>query len=479
MNKHTMIRRHFQTEVEHQAEINWAEIEERLEDDPVFAAVKADRRWTRSALALGAAFLVVLALAVPALLQDPATNSVAETPDPTTFTTVVPSSVVPQTTSPAPTTTSPAPAMPVFAEWTRVDGPEGARADGTLTTDPHGFVFISRSNWIATSTDGATWEKTDRPTGPNRSNGVAYWDGIVMSWGGGGATGVEGQPIVANPSFVHVSHPDGSSSSFSIDGDITAAAIGGRGMLVMSVNNNYDHMILLQLTPEEEEMLGGSGIEDGILTAEFTDGTTRSVDLAELGIDPNDIDKVDGWFSDDGEIWVPIASETPQEIWNLVGTNNGFYAQSFGDTTSGIWYTVDGHQWTKIETGQDEGSLTSSGDNVIWLQPNGYQILTPTGTRPGSSWDELPVGSLPVAIGKHGVLSLQMWDEQTSEMVVRPSYAPNGESFGPVQVPDEMAQANVWGIWTPMTAVVRDRYLLMLFEGDFEPSFWIRDFDTS
>jgi hypothetical protein len=31
-------------------------------------------------------------------------------------------------------------------------------------------------------------------------------------------------------------------------------------------------------------------------------------------------------------------------------------------------------------------------------------------------------------------------------------------------------------MWTSSAAAFGDRYLLMLFEGDFVPSFWIRDF---
>jgi hypothetical protein len=423
---------------------------------------------TRSRVWVGvAAFALILALVGGVALLAPFGGSGTDPSDEPTATTVAETEI---------RTDATVPITPVIPVWTKIDGPEGATRSGLLITGVDGFVYIGDGGWFATSRDGITWERTELSGRLTYLDSAGYWDGNLMGWAGGGFWGAEGQPIVANPSFVEVSQPNGSVSSFSIDGGITAAGIGGTGTLVLSVDNTLDHMVILGLMPGEEEQLRSTRIEGGVLSGTFADGTSRSVVLAELGIDPEDIHKAYGWFSEDGTVWAPVAGEPPREIHQMIGSDDGFYAMSHGGPSSGLWFTENGDDWSRLGSVEADGVFARSGEDIIWVRSDGFQMLAPQGMRTGASWDEIPPDFMPSVVGEHGVLSFQSKEGPQEETVVQASYSAFGEPFVQTEVPDEMARSNGWGMWTPSAAVVGDRYLLMLFTDDFEPSFWIRDF---
>lgn len=387
--------------------------------------------------------------------------------------TPAPAPTAPPTTPPSPTTT-PLGSTMMFPVWTNVSGPEGALSvggRGVLTTDGDGFIFCG-PNWFATSTNGVDWERTDLRTAFSQGNSCVVWDGVVASTSGGGATGVEGQPIVANPSFVEVSQPNGDVSRFRIDGNITDIAVGGQGILISTYDNSLDHDIILGSISEDE--LGSSWVEDGILYGKFTDGTTRSVDLAAIGIDPDDLDKTYWWFSENGVEWSQIPVDITFEVWGMVGTADGFYAA--GDSKA--WFSPDGRSWEEIGSVNSEGSLTRTGGRPVWVTRNGFHFLDQdTGTE--IQFNDLPENSQPWLIGEDSVLSMQFWNNEQEQAELKLAYAKYGQSFQPMTIPPEMAAASVFGAWMPSGGTVDNRYMLLLFEDDFVPTFWIMDIPTS
>jgi hypothetical protein len=266
-----------------------------------------------------------------------------------------------------------------------------------------------------------------------------------------------------------VSQPGGDASSFRIDGDITSAAIGGTGILIATVDNRLDPMIIAGLTPEEEEKVATTSDEDGILTIEFTDGTVRSVNLDELGIDPEDIYRTSWWFSKDGIDWALQPNESNLDPWQVVATESGFYAID-GST---VWFTTNGVSWEEIGAVKGEGRLTRSGGEAILISPERLYLLRPDGLTE-YALDDLPALTVPVVGGEDGVLAIRHWNGEESELKL--FSAVPGQPFELEDIPPDMESANEFGFFMPSYTVFGNRYLLLLFEDDFVPSFWIEDF---
>jgi hypothetical protein len=439
------------------------------------------RRMPVWAVPVLAGFLIVLIVGgVPWLLFGLSESEVADSVVvPTTIGESGPQpSLAPVPTNPpvtqTPSTATPPPSTEMFPTWTSVAGPEGALdvgGWGVLTTNSEGFVFCA-DTWYATSINGVDWERIDHARGFSSRGSCMIWDGVAVSTSGGGASGAEGQPMVADPSFIEVSQANGEFSSFRIDGDITAEAIGGKGILVATVDNRLDHEILLGLTPAEEEVgLSTSNVENGVLYATFNDGTARSVDLAEMGIDPEDLDKTSWWYSEDGAEWSPIPVNISFDVWNLIGTADGFY--TVGD--SKVWYSPDGRSWETVMTVSGDAWLTLIGNRPVLNSDTGFTFLDEDQTV------EIPVleppgGAIKWVQSETSALAVKFWDAESDDFQpVELWYAEHGHPFQPENLPAEMAAANVFGMWTPMGTAVDNRYLLLLFENDFEPTFWIKD----
>lgn len=384
-----------------------------------------------------------------------------------------------QTTIPQPTeSTIPEPPTTAaldtqgFPVWTRVQGPQLAPVQGgsaELTTDSSGFLYCG-DGFIATSPDGIDWQRRDL----GQRTSCLAWDGIVVHTDAGGRDGGEGSgdPVVVTGSVVEVSQPDGSWSQFHIDGGITSAAIGGTGILISTVDNRLDPALGLDLTPEEDGSVVGTTDDAGILTVHFADGTTRTVDLVAAGFDEHaeNIYRTRWWFTENGVDWTEQASSANLERRPL-GTQTGFYATD----DSAAWFTTTGDSWTRIGAVPEDGFLVRSGDRAVYASTEGSYVLSPDGLQEIPA-QGLPANSYPLTAGEPGVLAAQFGSGE--ELETKLHYARRGQPFGLEDLPPEMEAANTWGFHMPTAAAVGNRYLVLLFEEDWVPAFWIRDFPT-
>lgn len=286
----------------------------------------------------------------------------------------------------------------------------------------------------------------------------------------GGRDGGEGSgdPVAVTDSVVEVSQPDGDWSAFHIDGRINTAAIGGTGILISTVDNRLDPALGLGLTREEDESVIATTDDVGILYVEFADGTTRSVNLDEVGVDREHIYMTSWWFSEDGIEWALQSDESSIDA-EILGTAQGFYAVE----GSSIWFTSRGSSWQEIGTVTGEhGVLTRSGRGAVFASGEGLYLLNPEGIEEYVV-EDLPTDSFPSAASEDGILAVQHWN---GEVELKLFYAVPGKPFELEDVPPEMEAADVFGAYFPSYAAFGNRYLLLLFEEDFVPAFWTKDF---
>jgi len=442
-----------------------------------------DSRRTRGwRVAAAAAVAIVLLVGLPLLLSRTNSEPVATTPEPgpttavepeTPTTLVTPSVAVPPTTIASLSTQ-------MFQVWTRVQGPEGATGVedlGMMTTDGSGFLYCGGS-FLATSPNGIDWERTELKRPVELRDSCIAWDGVVVSPGSGGRFGGQGSgdPVVITPSVVTISQPDGDISELRIDGTVSSVAIGGTGILISVVDNRLDPALGLGLTPEEDESVIGTSDDAGILSVHFADGTTRTVDLVEVGLDPEarDMYKTSWWFSLDGVDWTLQPYRSSHELHRVLGTELGFYAIDYGDAhPATVWFTSDGVSWEEIGAVPEGGLLTRSGGNAIVTSPEWLYVLTPSGVTE-YALEDLPPGTIPVVGGQDGVLAVQHWNGE--ELELKLSYAVPGQPFELEDIPPEMEAADSFGMYSPSYAAFGNRYLLLLLDDDLGPTFWIKDF---
>jgi hypothetical protein len=153
-----------------------------------------------------------------------------------------------------------------------------------------------------------------------------------------------------------------------------------------------------------------------------------------------------------------------------LGTELGFYAID-GST---VWFTSHGVSWEEIGAVEGEGGrLTRSGGEAILIGPEHLYVLSPDGLTE-YALDDLPALTGPVVGGEDGVVAVQHWNGEESELKL--FYTTPGQPFELEDIPPDMESADEFGPFMPSHTVFGNRYLLLLFEDDFAPTFWTKDF---
>jgi hypothetical protein len=283
---------------------------------------------------------------------------------------------------------------------------------------------------------------------------------------------------VITPSVVEISQPDGDVSEFRVDGTVSSTAIGGTGILISIVDNRLDPALGLGLTPEEDESVIATTDDAGILSVHFVDGTTRTVDLVEVGFDvpARNIYRTSWWFSEDGIDWTLQPYRSSHEFHRVLGTELGFYFVDHGTNTATVWFTSHGVSWKEIGVVEGDGLLVRSEGQAIFVSPEGAYTVSPDGLEEYAV-ENLPTHSFPWIADEGGILAVQLWNGEESELKLH--YATPGQPFELEDLPPEMEAANLFGGSDPSHAAFGNRYLLLLWEDDFVPAFWTKDFPTS
>jgi hypothetical protein len=120
-----------------------------------------------------------------------------------------------------------------------------------------------------------------------------------------------------------------------------------------------------------------------------------------------------------------------------------------------------------------DGRLTRSGGKAIVIGPEALYILGPNG-HTEYALEDLPALTIPKVGGEDRVLAVQHWNGEESELKLFGSIP--GQPFELEDIPPDMESANEFGFFMPSYTVFGNRYLLLLFEDDFAPTFWVKDF---
>jgi len=320
------------------------------------------------------------------------------------------------------------------------------------------FLYVDvPNNTVGTSFDGSNWTRESIQGSLDRSIGTFVgWRDTVVGFGCGGWVGLVGEPMTAQPGCVSVIHADGTVANQSFDAQINAAGIGPFGIVAI-VTDSYDedgleylaeNDLATGLTGRDWADFDGSVIEivDGVLHIEFRDGLVSDYVLADHGYADAESQVASGWFSQDGEEWIPIpdfpSKTNPDGMgWGLIGTEDGFVAIS-DDNDGGvlIWHSSNGLDWRELGQspggGTDlsrwsDGAIVAGAENNFWYVSGLGIAETPLATT--------GLGEISISISdKVGVVIVDMGATMELSQVL---YSPDGQEWTNTNVPPEMRES--------------------------------------
>ena len=462
-----------------------ADVLERTEQVRPFPNYEPDRRtaWPRIAgIVLAAAAVVVVVLSVPILLSR-GTEEVAPA-NATPATTVPPPTVVEDAEPvPSPSTTLATepvePSAPITGmAWQQIT-PDGIDADtGGRTAMVSGgdrFLYFHGANkTVSTSFDGISWTNQSIQGSVNGIHDFVGWQGTIVGTGCGGANS-SGGPITPNAGCVAVIHPDGTVARHSFDGDINKAGIGPSGIVVIVTNHHDENglqyadedVVAWNLTGRDINEFSVFEVTNGVLHVESHDGVVADYVLSEHGY--ADIERPDasGWYSQDGEEWIPIPDLPASSQWDLIGTKDGFIG--IADDRDGgdvVWHSPNGLDWREL--GQSPaGGLSRWSDGAIVAGIESVWYLSGLGIT------ETPLAATEYepAISASGNVGMVKIDIEPVTMDLRQIlYSPKVEAWINTKVPLEMRdlELTIDAFHLPVEAVATDTKVILLLNEAIE-----------
>lgn len=430
-------------------------------------------------MAAAAAVVVLLAGALVMWAQRPGGDQAPVITQPDQVVTTLPptTTTLPET---SPTTIPPPDAAPnVGLSWHRVEF-EG-NGEVVFGGGDRFLVPVVQDNGvieaIRTSFDAMTWTTRSFPGSLVYNGDIrAVWEDSVLSvTGGGGFSATEDGPIFSAPSTVSVLLLDGTEHRRVFESDVRSAAIGPVGIVVgASSFLDEEEIVLNELGADFASNLSRTELrEDDVLYAETNDGRTAEIDLAENGYDIDQLGRIEGWYSSDGQEWSPIPEFPPVD--GLVGTRDGFLGINGHD----VWHSSDGRAWVNLGSvgfhpiwsphsglaRWKDGALITDGSEFVYASTGGLEPLpAPPDAIPNTSSAPWPL----VATGDVGITFVSV---QTGEFL----FSADGASWETTNLPADMADS--WGWFTSSAAATDTAVLLLLWDdqgtGGQEPVWWL------
>lgn len=399
----------------------------------------------------------------------------------------VPTVVEDEGPAPSPATTVPPkaaePSAPITGiNWQQVtpDG-LGPTTSGmtALVSGGDRFLYVeSAGQVLSTSFDGENWTRQLIQGSFDRLTSFVGWQDTIVGFGCGGSTAGQSGQITPGAGCVSVIHADGTVARQSFDGEVDQAGIGPSGIVVI-VTETYDEnglqyadedLVAMNLTGRDINQLDVFEVTDGVLRVEY-DGQVTEYVLSDYGY-TFDSRVASGWFSQDGEEWIPIPDFPAGENWDLVGTEDGFIAIS----DSSVWHSSDGLAWREL--GQSpggetlsrwsEGAIVVGAESAWFISGSGIveTAFSATGLEP----------SIP-AFSDLGMIIVDI-DGETMDLN-QILYSPDGQAWTNTNVPSTMIALDLtWSIWHyPVEVVTTDTSVLLLLnvasDGDSSTLIWV------
>ncbi|NNF55229.1 MAG: hypothetical protein HKN03_12420 [Acidimicrobiales bacterium] len=436
-------------------------------------ASKTRRGWL---VAGAAAVIVLLAGGIVVLAQRPSGNQAPVITQPEPVTTTVPQTVPstlpgsPPTTLPdtSPTTLlAPDVAPGVGLSWQRMELDAGINAVVVFDGGDRFVVPVLIDEFVAeihTSSDGATWTTRAFPLSDIYSDNIrAVWENtLLVVTGGGGFSTTEDGPVFSVPSTVTVVRSDGEPMSRVFDSDVQSAAIGPAGIVVRASSFLDEDLIVHNvLGADFSDNLSEVELLGGVLHAETNDGRTAEIDLAENGYDLDELGRVEGWYSSDGNEWSPIPDFPPVD--GLVGTRDGFVGVNAYD----VWHSSDGRAWVNLgsvgfipiwsspfgmASRWKDGAIITDGSEFVYVSASGLEPLpAPPDATPYTNSAPWPL----VATGDLGITFVSVQDGQYLS-------SSDGVSWETTNLPADMTDSFGW--YTSSAAATDTAVLLLLWD---------------
>ena len=379
------------------------------------AAVATGSSWKQATrpvrIAVGAAVAIFILIGSVAWLNWSSGREsgpvITQVPIPTSTPSTVVNQVVPEEAADVlPEAAEPTPPITGMA-WQKVipdgidptsDTPEGESAfGGGLVSGGDRFLYVDGNDGttVAESFDGISWTSRSIPgsvDGLGSGNLVGWRDTLVANGCGETFYGLHPEPgapnqeesvinwvgagrITSYPACVSVIRPDGTVATRLFDANIQVVGIGPAGMVAIGADQYDENDLLYVVQPDVVTILTGRDWEDfddsvievtdGVLHIEFRDGQVSDYVLPDHGYTLAGLPAASGWFSQDGEEWIPI-SDFPVEPnpdgtgWDLIGTEAGFFGIS--DDFDGhvvAWHSSNGLDWRELGLLPDDGATLS------------------------------------------------------------------------------------------------------------------------
>ena len=281
-----------------------------------------------------------------------------------------------------------------------------------------------------------------------------------------------GGTIRPNAGCVSVIRPDGTVASRSFDGNINDVGIGPSGIVVI-VGNHYDEdglqyagedVLAWNLTGRDINEIDVFEITDGVLHVEYEDQATDYV-LSEHGYAYAEGGEpfASGWFSQNGEEWIPIPDFPAANRWSLIGTADGFVGISEDlDGDPIVWHSSNGLDWRDLGQSPgfhwplsrwNDGALVGGTESIWYISARSIEQtpLLATENEPAIS-----------ASGNVGMVRIDI--EPKTFDLKRILYSPRGEAWIDTNVPPEMRdlELTIDAIHNPVEAVATDTNVLMI-----------------
>jgi hypothetical protein len=187
-------------------------------------------------------------------------------------------------------------------------------------------------------------------------------------------------------------------------------------------------------------------LTDGVLHLETNDGQVSDYVISDHGYADSESQVASGWFSQDGEEWIPIpdfpSKPNPDGMgWDLIGTEDGFVGIS-DDRDGGvvIWHSSNGLDWRELGQspggGTDlsrwsDGAIVAGTENNFWYVSGLGIAETPLATT--------GLGEIFISTsGKVGVVIVDRGDTMELNQV---RYSPDGQEWTNTNVPPEMRES--------------------------------------
>jgi len=387
------------------------------------------------------------------------------------------------------------PAAPITGmAWQQIT-PDGidsiGRGTTVLVSGGDRFLYVDSANKaVHSSFDGLEWTSVPIEGSIDRMFYFVAWHDTVVGTGCGGATS-SGGPITPNAGCVSVIHPDGTVATQSFDAQINEAGIGPAGIVAI-VTDSYDEdglqyayedVVAWNLTGRDINEFSVFEVIDGVLHVESHDGQVGDYVLAEHGYADIESQVASGWFSQDGEDWLPIPDFPAGRDWDLIGTEDGFVAISDdrdGDVVA--WHSSNGLDWREL--GQSpggglsrwrDGAVVVATESVWHVSGLGIE-KTPLATTGLGEYFLSTSGNVGVLVVdfKPATELNQILGVELNQIL----YSPNGQAWTTTNVPLEMRdlELTISADHNPVEAVATDTNVILLLleaiEGDNAALVW-------